>query len=106
MADTSIDNLKQQCSRWLSFDKNNDNVSLKQRHAYYGQVQLGMALLNLQNCDFLIYASGDGSIKVINVDIDVEFIKKMLLTVKQKYFTNMFHNICKQSKVPLKNRLL
>lgn len=30
---------------------------LKKKHMYYGQVQLGMAMTNVNDCDFIIYSS-------------------------------------------------
>lgn len=36
-------------------------MKLKEKHAYYGQVQLGMAILNLEMTDFIIYSSFDKS---------------------------------------------
>lgn len=56
----SIDDaIKEEFGKCLIF--NNNNVSLKKQHKYYGQIQLGMTLLNVKKTVFLIYASVDKS---------------------------------------------
>lgn len=50
--------------------------SLKQKHAYYGQVQLGMFLLNLDTTDFCLYSSYNDSIFIIHVKRDEVFLKR------------------------------
>lgn len=67
---------------------------LKKKHQYYGQVQLGMAILNLKKTDLIIYASFDKSIHIISVEIDLEFINSMLNLLKEAYFLHMVHYIC------------
>jgi hypothetical protein len=44
------------CKLVLSWQKN-EVLSLKKKHKYYGQVQLGMAVLGLKKCDFIMYSS-------------------------------------------------
>ncbi|KYM93672.1 hypothetical protein ALC62_15722 [Cyphomyrmex costatus] len=56
--------------------------TLQENHEYYGQVQLGMAILNLKKTDFIIYASFDNSIVVIPVNIDFKFLNMMLPALK------------------------
>ncbi|CAH1110283.1 unnamed protein product [Psylliodes chrysocephalus] len=51
-------------------------ICLKKNHSYYGQVQLGMAILNLQVCGLILYLSS--SKKFLN--ILVQFATKMLDT--------------------------
>lgn len=34
-----------------------DSLSLKKNHSYYPQAQMGMVLLNVQMCDFIIYSN-------------------------------------------------
>lgn len=93
MSDVSNENLKKHCNRYLSIKKDGE-IHLRRKCAYYGQIQLGMALLNLNNCDFVIYASGNNTIKIINIPIDEEFIKNMLCKIKVNYFNHMLHNVC------------
>lgn len=53
-----------------------------------------MALLNLDSCDFVIYASQDNSLKIINVPFDYTFTINMLKKIKDNFFNNMLHVIC------------
>lgn len=46
--------------------KENDVYTLKTRHAYYEQVQLGMFVNNLASTDFCIYSSYDNGMYIIN----------------------------------------
>jgi len=52
-------------------------MRLAQRHKYYGQVQLGMALTGLKMCQFVVYASFDDSIEVIEVPFDQSFAESL-----------------------------
>lgn len=67
---------------------------LKEKHKYFGQIQLGMSLLNLNICYCAIYCSYDQSMAIIEIDFNYEFAMKMLFTVKQYYFTHMLHEVC------------
>lgn len=53
-----------------------------------------MAILNLNETDFIIYASGDTSYVVITINFDEEFITNILKKVKYNYYTKMLHYIC------------
>lgn len=70
--------------------KNNDNLYLKHNHAYYAQVQMGMVMLNVNNCDLIIYSSYENSYIIINVLYDDAFCKNMFLNFKinNKYIFN------------------
>lgn len=61
---------------------------------YYGQVQLGMAMTNTNDCDFIIYSSFEDKIVTINVPIDIDFCKSLLLNLKTVYYEKMIHEIC------------
>jgi len=68
--------------------------TLKNRHPYYGQIQLAMYLFNLRFTDFCLYCSFDNRMFVITVLEDEKFIFKMLSNLKINDFNNMLHNIC------------
>lgn len=70
---------------------------LKKRHAYYGQVQLGMAILNIKETDLALYSSQSDTLLKINVPFDEDFAKRLLITVT-KYFKNMLHVFCERNK--------
>lgn len=77
----------------------NNDIVLRKKHQYYAQVQMGMVLLNLTKCDFVIYSNMSDSIKIIAVPFDEKYVSEMLSTLKRKYFENMLHEICKNSRV-------
>ncbi|KAJ8909641.1 hypothetical protein NQ315_015333 [Exocentrus adspersus] len=65
-------------SKTKYLEKCGSKYRLKEKHKYYGQIQLGMALLNVERCYFVLYASFDKSIEICEVDINYNFAKKML----------------------------
>lgn len=69
---------------------------MKKRHKYYGQIQMGMAVLNLTKTYFVLYSSFDNSILVIVIDFDFEYAWEMLSKIKNNYFNNMVHGLCEQ----------
>jgi hypothetical protein len=69
---------------------------LKRKHSYYAQVQLGMAIMNLDTCDFILYAPFDDSIKIIPVKRNNIFISELLRTLKDKYFNYVLPHMCHQ----------
>lgn len=76
-------------------------VRLKEKHKYYAQVQMGMAVLNLKNTKFVIYASYDKSIIIINVPINESFVISMLKSLKKTYYNIMLHEICKNENAQI-----
>lgn len=75
----------------------NGNLSLKRRHKYYGQVQLGMFMLNVARTNFVLYASFDRSIIIVDVLFDQSFTLNMLKVVQKTYFGIMLHSVCSNS---------
>lgn len=71
--------------QFITFDSAN-KPQLKKRHPYYGQVQLGMFLLNLQTCRFLVYASFDRTYADIEVPRDNIFLGKFIDVLDKTYF--------------------
>ena len=88
--------LEKKC-KFLRLEKG--KMILKKKHAYYAQIQFGMALLNLQCCDFVIYSSILDAIKIINVTFEKEYACDFLVTLKTRYFEKMLHQICLLSRV-------
>lgn len=66
---------------------------------YYGQVQLGMVMTNVSACDYIIYNSYEDKIVIINVSIDIDFCKCLLLNLKMVYYEKMIHQICIVNKL-------
>lgn len=77
------------------------NIRLKEKHKYYAQVQMGMALLNLENAQFVIYAPYDKSIITINVPFNENFMISMLKSLKEIYYNIMLHEICKNESAKI-----
>nr|CAI5842319.1 unnamed protein product [Callosobruchus analis] len=72
----------------------NGEYKLKKKHKYYGQVQMGMAVLNLSKTYFVIFASFDKSFCLLEVNFDYDYTHNMLKVVKQSYFQKMIHHCC------------
>lgn len=85
-----------QKEKYITIDSSN-NISLKTKHAYYSQVQFGMAVLNLKQTDFVLYSSYDQSIIILPIMFDAEYAKQLLSTLKIIYFNNMLHYICQKN---------
>jgi len=84
----------------LKFINVNDNNTLNfnKKHSYYGQVQMGMAILNVSFTHFVIFASFDKSFVIMNILFDEEYAVNMLTTVKKSYFNHMLHFLCTTDK--------
>ncbi|KAJ8674711.1 hypothetical protein QAD02_010497 [Eretmocerus hayati] len=57
-------------------------------------VQLGMALLNVESCKFVLYSSFDKNIFVVDVPKDRLFLVKMLRRLKDLYYATILPGIC------------
>lgn len=69
---------------------------LRKRHTYYAQVQLGMAILNLSQCDFIVYNSFEDRCVVVKVDVDLDFVHELLSKLSSIFFRKMLHTLCKK----------
>ncbi|KAJ8685150.1 hypothetical protein QAD02_020943 [Eretmocerus hayati] len=63
--------------------------SLKKKHTYYCQVQLGMFVSNLKYCDFIIYSSYENGCGVIRVPYDEDVMREYLKSLQYVYFCHM-----------------
>ena len=71
-----------------------ETVTFNKKHDYYCQIQMGMALLNVQSADFMIFASFDSTYIILNVLLDRDYITKVFTAVKKAYFNFMLHYLC------------
>ena len=78
----AVDIVAQRKVAWLEVD--GENAYLKKNHAYYGQVQLGMALLKVNTCDLVL--TGKDDIVVVKVDRDDEYLSSLVGTLYSVYF--------------------
>lgn len=72
---------------------------LRKNHAYYGQVQLGLALLNFNKCNLIIYSSYDESIIVLTILRDDLFLKVFLPSLSETYFDKLLPEFIKYKDV-------
>jgi hypothetical protein len=63
-------------------------ISLKKKHPYYGQVQLGLYITNLSKCFFIVYNRIDDAYVVLTILPDLEFQRKLVTALKDVYFNN------------------
>ena len=96
LTDTSNESLKTKCKKYLKVKGN--SLEFNKKHEYYAQVQFGMALLNLDSCDFVIYSHTSNTIRILTVNFDKPYAQNLLNVVKNKYFKEMLHVYCKLSQ--------
>lgn len=63
--------------------------SLKKKHSYYGQIQLGLLLCNIKQCYLVIYEKMTNSVLLIEVILDLEFCKKLYSSLNLIYFRHV-----------------
>lgn len=76
----------------------NGQLTVRKRNAYYAQVQVGMAVLNLRESRFILYSSKSNTFYVIIVAFDKEYAQKLLAKIKTNYFERMIHIVCKYKR--------
>jgi hypothetical protein len=64
----------------------NGHYELKERHTYYGQIQLGLNVCNAREGILVIYSSFDVSCSEIIVPRSESFAQEFLLTLSNVYF--------------------
>lgn len=72
---------------YIQFQEN--KPLLKNHHPYYGQVQLGLCLLALEKCHFVVYDSIHDTTAIVDVPRNDEFIKDLVLTISKCYFEHV-----------------
>lgn len=95
---------KQNSSSWSwTFFKSCDYVvsknrtfGLKEKHNYFGQVQLGMALLALTKTYFIIYSPSSKGFLEIVVEFDEIFAVNLITKISEKYLKlfKVIHDYC------------
>lgn len=70
------------------------SLSLKTNHVYYAQIQIGIVLLNVTICDFIIYSSYDNNYATIVVNYDDLYCRDMFFSLKIIYFERLLHEVC------------
>lgn len=75
-------------------ERKDGNIVVKKNHKYYGQVQLGMTVLNLKVTKFVLYSSFEDNILTLDIPIDLLFLSEMLTKLKEIYFNVILHEAC------------
>lgn len=78
---------------YLKYDKALKTYSLKKKHKYYAQVQMGMCVLNLNNCDFVVYSVKHKEFLIIDVSFDYTFTFELLASLHLIYFKYILNYI-------------
>ncbi|KYQ46982.1 hypothetical protein ALC60_13994, partial [Trachymyrmex zeteki] len=81
----------------------NFDISQEMQKLYYGQIQLGMAVLNLKFTYFVICSSFDKECYTLKIERNDDFIFLMLNKLKKVYYSKMLHKVCLLKKVCDKN---
>jgi len=55
--------------KFINVNDINNTLNFNKKHSYYGQVQMGMAILNVPFTHFVIFASFDKSFVIMNIFI-------------------------------------
>ncbi|KAL1467594.1 hypothetical protein MTO96_042055 [Rhipicephalus appendiculatus] len=76
--------------------RNGENYALKPAHKYYSQVQLGMLLLNMKVCHFIVYSKVESL--VIPVQRDTEHIQQLVERLQYVYFKKVLPKLVQISK--------
>ncbi|XP_066586740.1 uncharacterized protein [Prorops nasuta] len=84
--------------------RDGENLMMKKKHQYYGQIQLGMAVLNLNVTYFVIYSSFDKGMCYLKIMRDNIFIITMLFALKKVYFKYKLHAVCLQKRNCIEHR--
>ncbi|KAJ8682638.1 hypothetical protein QAD02_018430 [Eretmocerus hayati] len=72
-------------------------IELRKKHRFYGQVQLGMAVVNVPIAHFVLYSAFDDQIFTLEVQRDDRFIMNMLSKLKVAYFKHILPERCSKT---------
>lgn len=74
------------------------NENLKQKHKFYGQIQLGMLLFSLPICDFTLYSMGSDQVAIKGIGFNEKFCLDYTELLTRTYFKIILPWLCsKQS---------
>ena len=80
-------------------DCNQDRVTLKKKHKFYCQVQLGMFVTGLQFCHFILHSSFDDICFIIEVSYDADIvINYFLLVLEYVHFQHIIKYLVSKSE--------
>lgn len=69
-------------------------IQLKKNHSYYGQIQLGMGILGINETVFILYSTFSKSFLELKIKFDKNFTEELVLKITKNYFEKMLHFYC------------
>ena len=66
-----------------------ENVELRRKNRYFSQVQLSMAILNVNACDLAVYSKVDDSVLVVRVPRDRVYGRNLIAKLHEVYFKHI-----------------
>lgn len=78
-----------------------ENLVLKRRHRYYGQIQLGLFLLGLNHSRLLLYSEKSNSYLKIEVPYDYAFCKTFIVSLTSLYFSKFLPFVWEKKRVQI-----
>lgn len=69
------------------------NYNLKKSHMYFSQMQVAMAVTNIQYCDFVLYSKYEDKCYIITISLDYEFFSMVLAKLRNIYFDRLLPKI-------------
>ena len=70
-----------------------ENLTLKKKHKYYAQVQLTLAILDLDVCDFCVYDGSEDEVHIIQVKRDRAFCCALVQKLGEVYFSHILPHL-------------
>ena len=68
---------------------NDENLLLRRRNPYYSQVQLTMAILDIDVCDLAVYSKLDDDVLVVHVSRDRAYGRRLVCKLHDVYFKHI-----------------
>lgn len=70
-----------------------ENRQLKVNHMYFCQVQLGMAILNAEACDFVVYCKRYNQLHVITIPFNKIEVDKYIISLSNVFFDHLLPKV-------------
>lgn len=78
-----------------------ENLQLKRKHKFYGQIQLGLFLLGLTASKLIVYSEFSDSFLELNVPYDEEFCSNFIPALTNVYFTKYLKFLAERKQAHL-----
>ncbi|XP_075225249.1 uncharacterized protein LOC142326558 isoform X1 [Lycorma delicatula] len=64
----------------------NNEYKIKKTHRFFTKIQIGLAIMKLRKCFYIIHAPYDNGLEIIELESDEKFIKKITKELNKVYF--------------------